>query len=92
MTYQRNGQVNAKPGAREASGGATRAAAAQGAPQGIAADASAKAQEMVRIDGYQQVLEMLRIADDEFRRSLLARLSRQAPDLAAALKKELASS
>ena len=78
MTYQRNGQMGARPGAMEA-------ASAQPAIQ----DASAKTKEMVKIDGYQQVLEMLRIADDEFRRSLLARLARQAPDLANALKREL---
>ena len=43
----------------------------------------------VRVNGYKQVLEMLRFADPSFRESLLKRLASERPELAKALKREL---
>jgi hypothetical protein len=43
----------------------------------------------VRVNGYKQVLEMLRFADPAFRESLLRRLASERPELAKALKREL---
>lgn len=42
-----------------------------------------------RVHGFQQVIEMLKIADDEFRISLLRRLERAEPELARQLKIQL---
>ena len=55
---------------------------------GQATDPSAK-DEQIRVDGYQQVLAMLKIADDEFRASLLKRLNARDPQLAARIMREL---
>ena len=57
----------------------TGAQAAQGAPQ----------EEGVRIDGFQQVLQMLKSADREFRESLLKRLNMRDPKLVQALRADL---
>jgi hypothetical protein len=47
-------------------------------------------EEQIRIDGFQQVLEMLKIADPEFRESLLARLATRDRQLANNLRRDLA--
>ncbi len=43
----------------------------------------------IAIDGFQQVLEMLRIADPAFRESLLKRLAARDKDLVRSLRKDL---
>lgn len=43
----------------------------------------------VRVDGFQQVLEMLCVADDDFRRSLLMRLEAQDSTLVRNLRSKL---
>ncbi|MGK5086176.1 hypothetical protein WDW86_01345 [Bdellovibrionota bacterium FG-2] len=45
----------------------------------------------VAIDGFSQVLEMLKIADPAFRESLLRRLSAKDPTLARTLRRDLSS-
>ncbi len=49
------------------------------------------AQERIAVDGFQQVLEMLKIADPAFRESLLTRLARRDRELARNLREDLAS-
>lgn len=44
----------------------------------------------IKVDGYEQVLAMLKIADDEFRESLLRRLGQRDRQLAASLRAHLA--
>ncbi len=48
-----------------------------------------KEEAPVRVDGFAQVLAMLKIADNEFRQSLLKRLGARDPELAHALRSEL---
>lgn len=48
-------------------------------------------QDKIRINGYQQVLDLLRVADPEFRESLLRRLALQDPKLASQLRKSIAN-
>jgi len=43
----------------------------------------------IRVDGFEQVLAMLKIADSEFRESLLRRLAARDKQLAASLMREL---
>lgn len=45
----------------------------------------------IRINGFQQVIEMLRIADPAFRESLLKRLAMKDRELANSLRKDLAA-
>lgn len=45
--------------------------------------------EQIQIDGFQQVLEMLKIADPAFRESLLKRLAMRDRDLARTLRDSL---
>jgi len=45
----------------------------------------------IPIDGFQQVLDMLRIADPAFRESLLRRLALKDQDLANSLRRDLGS-
>jgi len=45
--------------------------------------------ERIPIDGFQQVLEMLRVADPEFRESLLKRLALRDKKLATTLRRDL---
>lgn len=45
----------------------------------------------VSVDGFQQVLEMLKIADPAFRESLLKRLAQRDRDLANELRRDLAA-
>jgi hypothetical protein len=48
-----------------------------------------EAEQPIPIDGFQQVLEMLRIADPTFRESLLRRLAQRDQQLARNLRKDL---
>lgn len=54
-----------------------------------AQDNPAEAQA-IPINGFQQVLDMLRIADPAFRESLLKRLAQKDPKLAKTLRRDLA--
>ena len=49
-----------------------------------------KPEDNIKIDGYAQVLEMLQIADESFRESLLRRLAARDRNLAAQLRQQLA--
>ncbi len=49
----------------------------------------AKVEEPIKVDGFAQVLAMLKIADNEFRQSLLKRLAARDPELAHSLRDEL---
>ena len=46
----------------------------------------------IKVNGYEQVLEMLRIADKDFRESILRRLAVRDPELAASLRATLHAS
>lgn len=46
-------------------------------------------QKPIRVDGFQQVLAMLRVADQDFRESLLRRIGQRDRDLARSLRDEL---
>ena len=48
-----------------------------------------QAEAPIRVDGFAQVLAMLKIADDDFRESLLRRLAARDRNLALQLKAEL---
>ncbi|MGZ3699588.1 MAG: hypothetical protein ACXWP5_15695 [Bdellovibrionota bacterium] len=52
---------------------------------------TAQGEQRVQIDGFNQVLEMLKIADPEFRESLLRRLAARDKDLARNLRRDLAA-
>jgi hypothetical protein len=47
-------------------------------------------QQPIRVNGFQQVLAMLQIADAEFRESLLRRLAQRDRELAQSLRAEIA--
>jgi hypothetical protein len=49
-----------------------------------------ESQEPVQVDGLNQVLEMLKIADPAFRESLLTRLANRDRELARTLRRDLA--
>ena len=53
------------------------------------APAAKQEEKKVNFNGFGQVLEMLRVADDSFRESLLRRLAQQDPALARRLREEL---
>ena len=78
MTYQRNGRY----ADLEENTGAKAPLPGEGSPQEAG-------EKVVKVDGYNQVLEMLRIADDEFRDSLLRRVGAADPELARRLRAEL---
>jgi hypothetical protein len=46
-------------------------------------------EELIPINGFQQVLEMLRAADAPFRESLLRRIAQKDPALANSLRRDL---
>jgi hypothetical protein len=46
-------------------------------------------EERIRVNGFGQVLEMLKIADPDFRESLLRRLGNKDPELARQLRQDL---
>lgn len=50
-----------------------------------------KAPEQIAVDGFNQVFEMLKIADPAFRESLLRRLAARDRELARTLRDDLAS-
>jgi hypothetical protein len=52
--------------------------------------AAGEAETPIRVDGFAQVLEMLRVADPAFRESLLRRLAARDRDLARDLRADLA--
>lgn len=59
------------------------------APQPQKEEGETPKEEMIPINGFAQVLAMLKVADQEFRTSLLKRLSVRDPNLASSLKAEL---
>lgn len=81
-TYRRNGRINNEE-KKPAPMNSPKAAAPQEAE-----GETAKGKE-IRINGYQQVLEMLQIADEGFRSSLLRRLAKVDPELAKNLTREI---
>ena len=50
-----------------------------------------QAEATIPVDGFKQVLEMLKIADPEFRESLLRRLAARDQELARSLRADLAN-
>lgn len=51
--------------------------------------AAAEADAPIRVNGFEQVLQLLQSADREFRESLLRRLGARDPNLAATLRRDL---
>lgn len=49
-----------------------------------------KAEEPIKVDGFGQVIQLLQVADDAFRESLLKRLTARDPELARQLRAYLA--
>lgn len=47
-------------------------------------------EKKIAVHGFKQVLDMLRIADAEFRESLLKRLAQRDPEMARQLRQDLA--
>ena len=66
-----------------------RAAKQNAAPQPQKAAPPAQSEAPIAVDGFQQVLEMLRIADPAFRESLLRRLAQRDRELARNLRADL---
>ena len=59
-------------------------------PKATPAKPQSNAEEkQIEVDGFQQVLEMLKIADPEFRESLLKRLAARDRELAQTLRQDL---
>lgn len=58
-------------------------------PATTRADGSPEREQMIRIDGRGQILDMLRAADAEFRELILRRLEKRDPQLARELRREL---
>lgn len=58
-------------------------------PAQPAGNGDKKAEQPVALDGFKQVLEMLKIADPAFRESLLKRLAARDQDLAQELRRDL---
>ncbi|MCM2323397.1 MAG: hypothetical protein NDJ90_09065 [Oligoflexia bacterium] len=56
-----------------------------------AVESGKRAEEQIAVHGFQQVLEMLRIADPAFRESLLRRLAARDIQLAKTLRSDLAA-
>jgi hypothetical protein len=52
-------------------------------------DGGPQEEERIRVNGFAQVLEMLKIADADFRESLLRRLGSKDPELARQLRQDL---
>lgn len=53
------------------------------------AEGGSSQDQRIRIDGFNQVLEMLRVADPAFRESLLRNLAKRDPRLALNLRRDL---
>lgn len=47
--------------------------------------------EAIRVDGFAQVLDLLKVADPAFRESLLRRMAKQNPDLVLNLRRQLSA-
>jgi hypothetical protein len=62
---------------------------AKAAPQVQAAPVVQEEKKAIRINGYQQILEMLRVAEPTFRDSLLQRIAQHDRRLALSLRDEL---
>ena len=77
-TYKRNGKIGAPQESNKAK-------STQSAPAG----ATAAPEDSIQIDGFLQVVEMLEVADAEFRKSLLRRIQAQDPQLANRILREL---
>lgn len=58
-------------------------------PKGKNEAEPAQEEQQIRVDGFEQVLEMLKIADPEFRESLLRRLALRDRELVRNLRAEL---
>ena len=76
MTYQRNGRVDSEQ---------------QNEPKSNMSQETLEEpkEKLYRVHGFEQIIEMLHIADPEFRNSLLRRIENQNPELALSLKKAL---
>ena len=74
-TYQRNGRIDDMDQAEK--GAAPPVAEGEQEEGGI------------RVDGFQQIVDMLKVADPEFRQSLMKRLAAADPKLAKSLKENL---
>jgi hypothetical protein len=61
----------------------------QGNPENPATGGNETVENPIRVDGFEQVLEMLKIADPEFRESLLRRLAARDRRLAESLRADL---
>ena len=75
MTYLRNGRVPQKNEESPANEAAVKSGAG--------------AEQKIKVDGFGQVIAMLRHADPEFRQSLLRRLTKQDPQMGASLQAAL---
>lgn len=58
-------------------------------PEASANTPTKPGEKMIRVNGFQQVLEMLQAADEPFRQSLLNRIRQKNPELATSLMKVL---
>ena len=74
-TYTRQGQF---PGQND-----------QPEAQQVSADSEEIVEEKVKIDGFAQVVEMLEVADDDFRESLLKRIGARDPALAGRVRRQM---
>ncbi len=80
MSYQRNGKPG--PQVQKSSAQPTKVA---GGP----APAENDGEKKVRINGMQQIVDMLQVADRDFRESLLKRVTARNPNLGAQLRTRL---
>lgn len=84
-TYRRNGKVQ-EPNTQ----GMPATSVSQSLEQSQA-QAQTQPKDAIRINGYQQVFEMLKAADAEFRESLLLRMAAHDKRLVMTLRRELAA-
>jgi hypothetical protein len=87
---QTNTQTHAKTGAKTStntSANPSPSSRAAASTQGTANDLAAA--DPIPIDGFRQIVEMLRIADPSFRESLLRRLAAKDANLARSLRQDL---
>ena len=74
MNYSRNGRIQTKEETTQ--------------PE-LAAKKTGAGEEKIKVDGFGQVIALLRHADPEFRQSLLRRLTKQDPQMGASLQAAL---
>lgn len=60
-------------------------------PAPMMAEGADPKEQQIKVDGFEQVLAMLKVADPEFRESLIRRLAARDRELATALVRELRS-